>query len=117
MDNFKLDVTSEGDETLKTVLALFRKKMAGYREDTTGNRLILYWVASEKSVKLPFQMELDQAASFVSGWLKQADYGTEPDLDGDVGRGWRIYCESWGHVGGEWQAYAAIEPVWALYGK
>ena len=119
MDNFHFDMTSEGAETLKKALALFNqpgRKVVGYKADKEKG-LILYWSESERATKLPFPMTLQQAADFASGWLEHADYGSEPDHDGDNGKGWRLYTESCGHVGGEWQALAAIQPMWAMYGK
>lgn len=119
MDNFKFDMTSQGAETLKTALALFNPpsaKVTGYRDEKT--RLIFYWSnTSKQATPLPFPMTLAQAADFANGWLEHADYGHEPDHDGDNGKGWRLYCESWGHVAGDHYAFVAVEPAWAMYGK
>lgn len=119
MDNFHFDMTSTGVETLKKAMTLFNppgRKVTGYRADTEKG-LILYWSDSERATKLPFPMTLEQAADFASGWLEHAEYGSRPDIDGDSEHGWRLYTESCGHVGGEWQAFAAVKPEWALYGK
>lgn len=120
MDNFKFDMTSKGASTLKAALALFNppgRKVTGYSEEP-GKKLVLYWSnSSPKAVKLPFPMTLEQAADFAAGWLEHADYGHEPDHDGDNGKGWRLYCENWGHVDGDSYAFAAVQPVWAMYGK
>ena len=62
-------------------------------------------------------MTLEQAADFAVGWLEHADYGREPDHGGDNGKGWRLYCEDWGHVDHDHYAFAAVQPVWAMYGK
>ena len=116
MDNFRIDITSEGDESLKKVLGLFRyKQVAGY--SIKDNKLVLYWTKSSKATMFPFMMNLDEIAVFVLGWLRSASYGQKPDIDGDCGKGWRIYNEDWGRVDGDWEAFCAIEPVWALYGK
>jgi len=32
---------------------------------------------------------------FVWGWLKNAEYGREPDIDGDVEHGWRVFVDDW----------------------
>jgi hypothetical protein len=124
VDNFQFDMTSEGNEQLRKALALFQRAdgVTGYRVDDSGvksdrHRLILYWTKSTRSTQLPYPMKHAQTAEFVLGWLAQADYGRQPDHDGDNGKGWRVYNESWGHVDGEWQAFVAIEPVWAMYGK
>ena len=118
MDNFKFDMTAEGPDTLKAALSLFNPPggmVIGY--STNGSRLVLYWKESPRATKLPFPMTLDQAADFASGWLKYADYGDEPDHDGDNDKGWRLYCEDWGHIDRDHCAFAAIEPAWAMYGK
>ena len=85
-------------------------------------RLILYWstgvtVGDSDHVPLPAPMDADQAESFVTAWLDAANYGPEPDHDGDNGRGHRVYCEDWGHVGNDSRAFVAIEPAWLIYGK
>lgn len=118
MDNFKFDMTSQGAEALKKALCLFNppsRKVIGYSTD--GKKLVLYWRESKNSTNLPFPMTLEQAADFASGWLDHADYGEEPDIDGTVRAGWRLYCEHWGIVDNDFAAFAAIQPAWALYGK
>lgn len=117
MDNFHFDMTSKGDKTLRTAMSLFpQRNVTGYRADAEKG-LILYSADSPRATALPFPMTLEQAADFAHGWLEHADYGREPDHDGDNGKGWRLYTEDWGHVGGEWQAFAAVQPAWAMYGK
>ncbi len=120
MDNFQFDMTSQGAETLKKALCLFNppgRKVVAYSADDP-KKLVLYWSnQSSKAVPLPFPMTLEQAADFAAGWLEHADYGSEPDHDGDNGKGWRLYCEAWGHVDHDAYAFAAVEPVWAMYGK
>lgn len=118
MDNFQFDMTSQGADTLKAALSLFNppgRRVEGYSADK--KKLVLYWGDSPRATKLPFPMSLDEAADFAAGWLKHADYGREPDHDGDNGKGWRLYCEGWGHVDGDHCAFAAVQPVWAMYGK
>ena len=39
------------------------------------------------------------------------------DSDISVKRGWRIFCEEWGHIDESWQAIVAIKKVWLWYGK
>lgn len=117
MDNFHFDMTSRGDKALMTALSLFpQHKVTGYRVDADKG-LVLYWAASERATALPFDMTLEQAARFAADWLEHADYGSKPDHDGDNEKGWRLYSESWGHISGEWQAFAAVQPMWAMYGK
>ena len=62
-------------------------------------------------------MTLELAADFAAGWLGHANYGNAPDHDGDNGKGWRLYCEGCGYVDNDHYAFAAVQPVWAMYGK
>lgn len=122
MDNFHLDLTSKGQNTLRQAMQLFNNrasKVAGYRV-CPERGMILYWCASRNGddvTMLPFKMTLEQAADFAYQWLQEADYGTEPDHDGDNEKGFRLYCEGWGHVNNDYSAFAAVKPAWAMYGK
>lgn len=80
-------------------------------------RLVLFWAEHDQMSKLPAPMTAEQVEPFVKAWLGAADYGRQPDHDGDNGKGWRVYNEAWGHVAGSWEAFVAIEPVWLMYGK
>lgn len=147
MDNFRLDVTSEGD--LGPVMALAfgqDRKAVGYavrnpregerwaeedcqkhphlwrnwKVEPRPHRLVFYWSIKEGTadvVKLPFELDSIGAADFAKRWLAEQEYGREPDHDGDNGKGWRVYNESWGHVDGDWSAFIAVSPSWATYGK
>jgi len=94
------------------------KKATHYKKDTEKNRLILAWHESPGYSELLAPVTAETAEPMVKEWLKeQAVYGSQPDHDGDNGRSWRIYCESWGHVEHNHYAFVAIEPLWAEYGK
>ena len=119
MDNFRIDVTCEGEDSLSLVMKLaFRdgRKARGYRVSKEKG-LILYWSINERVTAFPFGLDAEAAAKMVSGWLAEQDYGREPNHDGDNGKGWRVYNEDWGQVDSEWQAFLAVKPVWAMYGK
>jgi len=62
-------------------------------------------------------IDAERAVIHVLDWLSATDYGPQPDHDGDNGKGWRVFCEGWGHVGGDYHAFVAIEPRYAMYGK
>lgn len=79
--------------------------------------LVLYWHESSNQLKLPFPLDADGAVSFIHSWLKNADYGGEPDHDGDNGRGFYMFTDYWGHVCGNHYAIVGIMPEWAMYGK
>lgn len=79
--------------------------------------LIMLWGNETGTEKLPFPLNLDGTIQFVKGWLKDVEYGHQPDHDGSNGRGWRLFTENWGHVAGFRCAIVAAQPVWAMYGK
>ncbi len=119
MDNRVIDIQSEGYGDFQLAMKLAfggRKTTIGYRIYQNG--ICLYWSESEKMISLPYQMNLDQATEFCWGWLlANKPTAKEPDHDGDNGKGFKVYNEAWGHVFSEWQAFVAIEPIWAMYGK
>lgn len=118
MDNRSIDLTLEGRQDFNHAMriAIGNKKTTGYR--LHENCMVLYWTESKNSLKLPYPMDTEQTINMVWGWLEytKPDY-PQPDHDGDNGKGFKIFNEAWGHVFGEWQAYIAIQPVWAMYGK
>jgi len=120
MDNRQIDITSEGEEDFNLAMRLAMKtnETVGYR--IFENNMILYWSESKHKEfqPLPYKMNYEQTVNFVWGWLeKTKPLLKEPDHDGDNAYGFHIYNESWGRVCGEWQAFIAIEPIWAMYGK
>lgn len=131
MDNFRIDITSEGDVNLERALLIafsrsgsgavgyaVRDAVPGVPHETKPRRLVLFWTTREADfVPLPFKLDAAAAADFARHWLAEQDYGKEPDHDGHNGRGWRIYNEAWGHVDGDYAAFVAIAPAWAMYGK
>lgn len=82
-------------------------------------RLILYWWDGDSKDLTPFlaPMTYEAAVGAVRAWLEGQDYANEPDHDGSNSRGWRIYNEAWGHVGGHRGAICAVEPAWLMHGK
>ncbi len=84
-------------------------------------RLIFYWAPATNTkdgyTAFPFKMDAKGAADFARRWLDEQAFGDQPDHDGDNSRSWRVYNEGWGHVGGDWAAFLAVEPCWAMYGK
>jgi len=146
MDNRVIDVVSEGDEDLKLAFKLIwpnapggkathykvvhlREKVRYHGDPTDWHEttyevcpdgtptLILLWNAESDATSLPYPMDRKQATQFALGWLAQADYGSEPDHDGDNGRGWRVFTNQWGHVAGHSYSIVGLQPAWAMYGK
>ena len=118
-DNFHFDILGAPLKLALDVATVDHKKVVGWRqEDRQGStRLVLYWTETGRGNPLPAPLEGEAIVSFVQSWLNAANYGRQPDHDGDNGRGCRVYNESWGHIDREWQAFIAIEPAWLMYGK
>lgn len=123
MDNLHIDVTSEGNDSLRLVmmLAFRRNTKATHYAVTEKHGLLLFWMnpgqTSLEVKSLPFKLDAEGAADFAQRWLAEADYGKEPDHDGSNGRGWRISTDNWGRGGGYDYGIVAIQPAWAMYGK
>lgn len=126
MDNFHIDVTSEGRAEFDVVLGIAVAHAPGAKAVAycfhPEKGLVLLWtnrlsLAGSEVRQLPYPMKADAVRDFVWHWLQETDYGQEPDHDGSNGRGWRIYNEAWGHVAEDSAAFVAIQPVWAMYGK
>jgi hypothetical protein len=71
-------------------------------------------------------LSIEEAAGFAFQWLDSPDARSVPvgewenrhddyDVDSDVA--WRVYCDDWGHVDGDWRAFCAVKRVYAWYGK
>jgi hypothetical protein len=125
MDNRQIDIYSEGESDFKLAMQLAtshwgnERKTVGYSIEQEGSIMVLYWTDKHhKMIPLPYEMNTAEITSFVWGWLqKTKPLGQQPDHDGDNGHGFRIYNESWGHVMNRWEAFIAITPIWAMYGK
>lgn len=113
--NFRVSVESFGKthfaETMRMCFDAHRIA-THYVVDEKG--LHLFWAPHEKAAPLPYEMAADEAIGFAWGWLKKADRGPEPGLDGSV--------EPTGFVvetprGGWWQAIATIRAVWTEFHK
>ena len=90
------------------------------REEKNPPRMVFYWTEPTNVVgftRLPFRANAADIATIVERWLEEVPYEREPDHDGDNGKGFRIYNEAWGHVDGHYQAFMAVSPVWAMFGK
>jgi hypothetical protein len=123
-DNYKFEVTSEGREHFDIAMGLafgksYKTRKATHYKITAEHGLILCWTdGMNGAMPLPFPMDLQAATEFAWGWLRNgAEYGRQPDHDGDNKPGFRVYNEDWGHVAHAWQAFVGIQPAWMMYGK
>lgn len=134
MDNFHFDITARpahklraDDDTPDTLDLAMRIAFLHHRTAThycihPEKGLVFFWAESTrssiwKSIPLPFELDYLGAADWARRWLREQDYGPEPDHDGSNVRGWRVYNEDWGHVADDWAAFVAIHPEWAMLGK
>ncbi len=115
MDNFEINVISEGDKQLLQALELAFGKHTAVGWSAKNGQLVFYRYESSEMIPLPYGMEADQAFQFAKGWLeKSAKWGKEPDHDGDNGKGWRVFNQQSGFTH---SVLVAVAPEWAQYGK
>jgi hypothetical protein len=95
-------------------------------EESQGTpTLILFWSqeggalpAQGETDILPFEFDKTMSARHIVQWLAKANYGPEPDHDGDNQKGFRLFTgDFWGHIAGYRRAICGVQPVWAMYGK
>lgn len=120
MDNRQISIQAEGKSDFELAMQLISGRNTAIAYRVHENHLIFYWTKkeSDKAVLLPFEMNVQQMTEFAWGWLsKNKPIGPAPDHDGDNEEGFKVFNEAWGHVFNEWQAFVAITPIWAMYGK
>jgi hypothetical protein len=125
VNNFKIDLTAEGDAVLIQAMQIAFSNAPGRKAEafmvSPEKGLVFFWAPNLSSnkdiVKLPFKLDAEGAADFARRWLAEQDYGRDPGHDGDNGKGFRIYCESWGRIADLSGSFVAIQPEWAWYGK
>jgi len=158
MDNFCIDVTAEGRESLRLALVLaFAHNAPGKKAihwaEVPGVGMALLWHEDEieysftskgkliayqelhirrdevdktksgrvKSQKLMSPATAEAAVDLVWNWLQSLDdgqyQGSIGDSDVSEGRGFRVFCEGWGHFRNSHYTICVVSPVWAWYGK
>lgn len=131
-DNRVFNVNGRGREALHQTLALAFDQW-GNNTSCNGyvfseqHGLILLWSLTEKPdcTALPSEAGSILTADICWNWLqsKQAEtvtiegWDSNHDHDGHNSKGWRVYCEDWGHVDGMWQAICAVKPAYMWHGK
>lgn len=140
MDNRIFNVNGESEAMLLNTLRLVFAQCdgttcVGYFESKEKGLVLCRYASDGYAVnKLP-PMNADQIFHFVLAWMKteyaqkvidftnkeskekDANWDKDIDHDGSNELGWRVYCESWGHVGDYHGAICAIKPVHLWYGK
>jgi hypothetical protein len=135
VSTYRFDITADlrdAREIMSTIVFRDFTKVVGYMVREGGilktwegvrevpKRLILCWAKSSARdyVEFPETLSLEESLDFLIYWLELNDPDEkEPDIDGTVRRGFRIYNESWGHIENDHYAFVAATPTWAEYGK
>ena len=124
MDNHRFDITADkGLSDWIRCCCARRISAVGWSthppEGDKPARLVFYWMESKAPgfTNLPFRADAAEVFTIAERWLAQSDYGPQPGHDGDNGKGFRLYNERWGHVDGRHEAFLAVSPAWAMYGK
>lgn len=138
MDNRIFNVNGAGKEMLADTLRLALWQQRGGYADQRGGKaegymvspthgLILMWHVSPTNGGHKFIAPLgaEPLAEMIMEWLKTeearsialGDWEEDIDQDGHNSKGWRVYCEDWGHVDGNHYAIVAVKPVYLWHGK
>jgi hypothetical protein len=84
---------------------------------TDGDVLYFGWHESMQGTPLPAKMNRDMLVPLINAWLKDAEYGEEPDIDGSTVKGWTISNRIKYEVKGQFYITFAVYPTWLEYGK
>lgn len=128
MDNRVFDVNGRSKQMLGAALALAfqqegeRTTAKGYVLDPARG-MILLWHDHPPCVRFLDPLDAEAATEFVWDWLKTrpevacVGWDEDADHDGHNERGWRVFCEGWGHVAGNHYAIVAVKPAYLWMGK
>jgi hypothetical protein len=113
--NFELKLESTGREHFDMAMKMCfenHSKATRYRFDNGALHLMWY---GEQGQPLPYVMDQAAAAEFAWNWLKTADRGKEPDMDGSCyPNGFRVESRS---GFGNGNTFVIVQAVWAEYHK
>jgi|APSaa5957512622_1039677.scaffolds.fasta_scaffold18815_8 hypothetical protein len=158
MDNFLIDVTARGRESLRHALAIaFEHNAPGgkahYWAKVPGVGLVLLWAEEDVEYSLTSKGELipydqlhtrreevdpiksgrakphllmapvtaETSVDLIWQWLQSLPeeeyFNSLNDCDVSESKGWRVFCERWGHFRNTHYSICVIQPVWAWAGK
>lgn len=135
MDNRIFNVNGSGEEALiKTLRLVFDQQghnttAQGYTIDPEKGLVIFWYFPLDLSNPriIPFLVPLspEGVAIQAMAWLKTDaawnipldGWDKDSSHDGHNSKGWRVYCENWGHVGEHRGTIAAIKPAYMWHGK
>lgn len=130
MDNRIFNVNGEGRDMLHKALELVfqqegKNTTCRAWKQTKEHGLILLWSDSSDANAFPAPLSAEECVPMIEKWLASdfaktvelSRFCDNADHDGDNGKGWQVYCEDWGHVGGDHYAICGIKPAYMWYGK
>ena len=132
MDNRIFKVNGSGDDMLLQALKLVFKQEGDKTKCSsyTFNKkygLVLCWSTTDEADNHPIPADLsaEECLPMVKAWLNSDDAGKveagdfegDDDHDGHNSLGWLVYCEDWGHVGGNRYSICAIKRCYMWHGK
>lgn len=113
--NFELKIESEDrDHFVAAMKMCFENHSKATRYKFVDGALHLMWFGSEGQA-LPYVMDCAAATNFAWDWLKNAERGPEPDIDGSCRKnGFRIESRS---GFGDGNTFVIVKGVWSEYHK
>lgn len=124
MDNRHISIQSKGREAFDLAFQLLFDNAPGKRAthyiDHPEKGLCFLWLEGNSGIKLVTPMGWKESADIAWCWLinqPEEKYDEYLDHDGSNSKGFRVYNESWGKIGGVAYAFLAVKPVWAWHGK
>lgn len=130
-DNRIFNINGAGTEMLEAVLDIAfiqagHKHAIGWKE-SIEHGILLCWHDCDKDVnKFPIPLTAKEIVPMLAAYLndddtwariKTEDWDEDADHDGSNSRGWRVFCEDWGHVVGNHYVFIAIKPAYIWHGK
>ena len=133
MDNRIFNVNGSGKQLLLQVLTIAflqegdNTTAKGYSINKERG-MILFWAERKQDpnyTSFPAKLKPAELIEIVWVWLnsEEADQieckedDSDFDHDGHNSKGWRVFCEGWGHVDSKWEAFIAIKPAFMWHGK
>lgn len=129
-DNVQFNVNGIKDDDLFKCLELAfglhaPSGCAGFiKDDEKGLILLWYTGADKESQSFPIKLSVEEIFPIIKVYLKSEeadlvkleDWDRNQDHDGHNEKGWRVYCEDWGHVKTHY-SICAIKRSYIWYGK
>lgn len=114
-DSFDFKLVDVPMEHCLAVAFSHNDKAVGWREVKFNgvSTLVLYSFKDDGMIPFPSPLSAIEVRPLLEGWLKRAEYGPEPDHDGDNQEGFIAFSPSYHSRA----AFLGIQPTWIMYGK